>query len=86
MADSVAPVGLTPDFDAAGFMVPPWVKYPELPSGSTGWRMGRGEEYWLRLVRWWAQQTPDVQLAMQVAYPPPAEWAKVYHALGPIKS
>ena len=71
-----------PDFDAAGFMLPPWLKYPDLPSGSAGWRMGRGEDYWQRLLRWWGRQPLDVRRAVQAAYPPPPEWAKVYVALG----
>ncbi|MDJ0612666.1 MAG: NADAR family protein [Rhizobiaceae bacterium] len=30
--------------------VPPWEKYPEIPRGSIGWRMGYGEDYFLM---WW---------------------------------
>lgn len=84
MADAAAhvPNDEVPDFDNGGLMVPPRVKYPDLPSGSTGWRMGRGEDYWVRWQRWWKQQQSEVQRAMQAAYPPPADWAKVYVALG----
>ena len=71
-----------PDFDSAGRMVPPWVKYPNLPSGSAGWRMGQGESYWLNLQKWWRQQSEDVREAVRVAHPPPPTWSKLYIALG----
>ena len=38
MSDGVANM---PDFDAAGLLHPPWLKYPDLPSGHAGWRIGR---------------------------------------------
>lgn len=36
-----------------GTLVPPWLKYPELPRGSIGWRMGCGEWYLWMWQRWW---------------------------------
>ena len=35
-------------------MVPPWEKYPAIPLGSLGWRMGHGEEYWYEFQDWFA--------------------------------
>ena len=37
---------------AHGTLVPPWIKYPEIPRRSIGWRMGSGEWY-LDLWRYW---------------------------------
>lgn len=31
-------------------MVPPWKRFPNLPAGDIGWRMGEGEHY---LNKWW---------------------------------
>jgi predicted NAD-dependent protein-ADP-ribosyltransferase YbiA (DUF1768 family) len=28
------------------WMLPPWMRHPEIPQGSIGWRMGYGEAYW----------------------------------------
>lgn len=33
------------DMDEAGAPYPPWLKYPNLPKTSSGWRQGDGEEY-----------------------------------------
>ncbi|MCB0337393.1 MAG: hypothetical protein KDD62_13850, partial [Bdellovibrionales bacterium] len=41
-----------PDFDEENFMVPPWIKYPNLLRGSMGWRMGIGEDYRERFDTW----------------------------------
>ncbi len=31
-----------PDLDSDGHMHPPWIKFPNLPRRSSGWRMGMG--------------------------------------------
>lgn len=36
-----------------GTLLPPWLKHPELPRGSIGWRMGYGEWYLWMWQRWW---------------------------------
>ncbi len=35
--------------------LPPWKKYPEIPCGSIGWRMGDGEAY---MFSWWDWAEP----------------------------
>ena len=45
-----------PDFDDEGMMVPPWVKYPNIPRGSTGWRMGVGEQYLDEFRTWFSSR------------------------------
>lgn len=66
------------DFDAAGLMVPPWVKFPAIPRASIGWRMGEGEGYWDDFREWWEQQAPAVRQRVCRAYPEPAGWAGFY--------
>jgi N-glycosidase YbiA len=38
--------------ELANPMVPPWEKYPEIPAGSIGWRMGYGEDYMSDWHKW----------------------------------
>ncbi len=67
-----------PEIDAAGLMVPPWVKYPSIPRASIGWRMGEGEGYWDDFRAWWERQPTVVQAQVRVAYPEPAGWSGFY--------
>ena len=63
------------DNDARATPQPPWIRHPEIPRYSIGWRMGYGESY---LDHWWQfAQTQDT--AALVAYfrawaPLPVEW------------
>jgi len=64
-----------PTNDNSGRMVPPWVKYPNLPRRSMGWRMGTGEHYRDQFRTWWAAQNRgEFRLKYQADYPEPAEW------------
>lgn len=67
-----------PTFDAEGLMVPPWVKYPNLPRGSMGWRMGVGESYLDDFDKWWSRQRRDVRLRVKSVYPEPSDWPEYY--------
>jgi hypothetical protein len=67
-----------PAFDAAGLMVPPWIKFPAIPRASIGWRMGEGEGYWDDFREWWAEQPAVVREQMQSAYPTPTGWGGFY--------
>jgi hypothetical protein len=71
-----------PDIDADGLMVPPWVKYPNLPKRSMGWRMGQGEHYKCdRYPAWWSRQTRPIRLQVRAKYPEPEEWVGYYQWL-----
>ena len=70
-----------PDFDQGGIMVPPWVKYPHIPFGSIGWRMGDGENYRYRFGEWWLSQNEDIRIQSKIAYPEPDEWPCFYAVL-----
>ncbi|MDB4957537.1 MAG: Protein-tyrosine phosphatase, low molecular weight [Myxococcales bacterium] len=47
-----------------GTLVPPWIKYPEIPRRSIGWRMGSGEWYLWMWQKWWT----DLDEAARAAY------------------
>jgi hypothetical protein len=51
-----------PTFDNDGIMVPPWVKYPNIPKGSMGWRMGQGEIYKDNFLKWYSSNSLQKQL------------------------
>jgi hypothetical protein len=67
-----------PDTDAEGLRVPPWIKYPNIPLGSIGWRMGAGEEYLISFDDWWLKQTITIQLQVKTTYPAPELWSNFY--------
>jgi hypothetical protein len=70
-----------PSTDASGFMVPPWVKYPNIPRQSIGWRMGVGEQYLQEFVSWWSKQVRANRLALRDAYPEPEQWSGFFRSL-----
>lgn len=55
-------------------MEPPWLKYPDIPLGSIGWRMGEGEEYWHSFVDWYAMLNTAKQAEYRLRYPKPDSW------------
>jgi hypothetical protein len=63
-----------PDFDENGLMRPPWLKYPKIPVGSIGWRMGDGGGYLDDFRLWWKQQTEEARRIVRTTYPPPDAW------------
>ena len=42
-------------------MAPLWLKYPSIPEGSIGWRMGYGESYAEQFYQWFYKLTPEEQ-------------------------
>ena len=59
-------------------MEPPWAKYPDIPAGAVGWRMGDGEDYYNRFYRWFSSLSPAEQDRFADDHEPPPEWAKLY--------
>ncbi|HEY5934916.1 MAG TPA: hypothetical protein VIU61_09780 [Kofleriaceae bacterium] len=61
--------------DASEPLPPPWVRHPNIPRFSIGWRMGYGESY---LDRWWpfaqALDTPALIEYFRSYAPIPVEW------------
>jgi hypothetical protein len=56
---------------------PPWEMFP-YPWGSLGWRMGRGEDYWIKFVRWYSGLDGAAQAAYRAAHPEPADWREFF--------
>lgn len=65
-------------FDPNGIMVPPWVKYPNLPKGSMGWRMGQGEWYIEDFYRWYYSNPRKRRVEIMSTYKEPEEWKGFY--------
>lgn len=63
-----------PDYDADGRMIPPWLKYPNLPRRSMGWRMGIGEGYVHKFLTWWNRLPRKQRLSYRGMYVEPEEW------------
>lgn len=63
------------DADEDGYPYPPWLKYPNIPFGSIGWRMGDGEEYGMSFHDWFSRQPVDIQARFKSKYVPPADWS-----------
>ena len=63
-----------PSTNAHGQRVPPWIKYPNIPCGSIGWRMGIAEQYLQEFASWWHKQLRSTRLDVRNAYPEPDEW------------
>jgi protein-tyrosine-phosphatase/N-acetylglutamate synthase-like GNAT family acetyltransferase len=61
---------------ASGTLVPPWQKYPEIPRGSIGWRMGGGEFYMWMWGRWFESLTDAERAGYIAVWEPkaPPEW------------
>jgi hypothetical protein len=60
------------------FMEPPWLKFPKIPLGSIGWRMGAGEDYWYKWQDWYMTQSTEVQVAIRTSFAEPLGWEGFY--------
>jgi hypothetical protein len=58
-----------------GTLVPPWIKYPDIPRYSIGWRMGSGEWYAWMMGTWLESLAPEEVAAYKAKWPPPDDWA-----------
>lgn len=69
---------LAENLDEHGDLAPPWARFPGIPVGSIGWRMGAGEG-WLWSWHSWVKALPadrDTRLAYLRRHPPaPRTWA-----------
>jgi hypothetical protein len=63
-----------PDFDDEGMMVPPWIKFPNIPRRSIGWRMGVGEQYRDSFRAWFRSVPDDIYYRFREKYIEPPEW------------
>jgi hypothetical protein len=49
-------------FDSERLMLPPWLKYPNIPIHSIGWKMGVGEVYLEDYAIWWSRQPRAIRI------------------------
>jgi hypothetical protein len=56
----------------------PWIRFPDIPLGSIGWRMGNGEAYWYAYQDWFATQSEHVRALVIQANPEPSGWGGFY--------
>ncbi|WP_031230330.1 hypothetical protein [Asticcacaulis sp. YBE204] len=59
-------------------MLPPWEKYPELPKGRIGWRMGYGEDYMNAFWKWFSKLPDNEKDAYEQTSPEPEGWTGFY--------
>jgi hypothetical protein len=59
-------------------MIPPWIKFPEIPLGSCAWRQGVGESYWYEFVGWFNSLTVNERHIYIASNPPPNSWKRFW--------
>lgn len=57
------------------YMAPEWLKYPNIPQGSIGWRMGYGESYSMKFYAWFYSLSEDEKLEFKNKFPEPICWS-----------
>lgn len=62
-------------------MEPPWLRHPDIPAGSIGWRMGRGEEYYDQFYQWFSALPAGEQAAFRRKYAEPRGWKGFYETI-----
>ncbi len=55
--------------------LPLWRKYPQIPQGSIGWRMGSGEAYSCEYIEWYQSLTPEEKEEYNTRFPEPVCWS-----------
>lgn len=55
-------------------MAPLWLMYPNIPSGSIGWRMGYGESYSMKFSSWFNKLEEDEKEKYREMFPKPKRW------------
>jgi hypothetical protein len=65
-------------YDIEHPMPPLWLKYPHIERGRIGWRMGGGEDYLHKFMRWFSSLTAEEQKKYQAMFPEPRTWLGWY--------
>lgn len=56
-------------------MAPLWLKYPGIPQGSIGWRMGYGEDYAMEFYSWYHTLSKEKKEEFDKKFPEPVCWS-----------
>jgi ribA/ribD-fused uncharacterized protein len=59
-------------------MPPPWMRHPDIPRGSLGWRMGYGEGYQYAWSDWYGALSKAERAEYQRLFPEPVTWPGYY--------
>lgn len=59
-------------------LLPPWMVYPQFERGAMGWRMGDGESYMMKWLRWFKKLRPLDKNSYHSNYPEPSTWQGFY--------
>lgn len=59
-------------------MKPLWVEFPHIPWGSIGWRMGWGEDYWVKWSAFFLALDSQDRDRYRNAWPEPEPWSGLY--------
>jgi len=59
-------------------MPPLWAKFPDIPWGSIGWRMGWGEEYWGEWQSFFLDLDEGARASYRKDWPEPEGWTGLY--------
>nr|MBA3456629.1 hypothetical protein [Deltaproteobacteria bacterium] len=73
--DRLIDAAIARELAAAGTLVPPWIKFPQIPRRSIGWRMGSGEWYVWMWGQWWERMDKEARDAYRARWVDvPIEW------------
>lgn len=59
-------------------MKPLWIELPGMPWGSSGWRMGQGECYWINWATWFKGLGDEQKHSYILEWQEPKQWAGFY--------
>ncbi|MBN1067820.1 DUF1768 domain-containing protein [Clostridium botulinum] len=62
------------NYDMNKLMAPLWIKYPNIPNGSIGWRMGYGESYSEKFYRWFSKLSEEKKNQYNELFEKPKMW------------
>lgn len=63
-------------------MIPPWKAFPNIAAGSSGWRMGLGEEFMVDFDDWFGRKHAGAKKRYADENPEPAGWEGFYARRG----
>jgi len=69
------------EYSINNLMAPPWIRFPHIPQGSVGWRMGYGEKYGMEFSEWLAKLSKKDRLKYEELFPSPKTWRNYYNPI-----
>jgi N-glycosidase YbiA len=60
------------------WVLPPWLAFPEVSPIDMFWRMGLGEQYMYVWIKWFGQQSLNIQEIYMKNFPAKSEWENFY--------